>query len=105
MTSLTMTDTAATQALLETHLKTLRLPSFLQNHVQVAEEVSLAGLGFDRYLLALAEQEVAQRDRNQQHRCIQSARFPMLKAEGPLGNSPTLTSQPCNRSTKRACWP
>lgn len=83
MTYLTLTDTAAngaaTQALLETHLKTLRLPSFLQNHVQVAEEASKAGLGFDRYLLALAEQEVAQRDRNQQHRCIQSARFPMLK--------------------------
>jgi DNA replication protein DnaC len=72
-------NSTATQALLETHLKTLRLPSFLQNHARVAEEASKAGLGFDRYLLALAEQEIAQRDRNQQQRCIQSARFPMLK--------------------------
>jgi DNA replication protein DnaC len=66
-------------ALLEAHLKTLRLPTFVQNHAKVAEEAARANLGYARYLLALTEGEVAQRDRNQQLRCIRAARFPVLK--------------------------
>ena len=76
---MTSSDSNTVHALLDLHLKTLRLPAFIHNHARVAEEASKANMGFDRYLLALAEQEVAQRDRNQQQRCIQSARFPMLK--------------------------
>jgi DNA replication protein DnaC len=45
----------------------------------VAEEAARANLGYSRYLLALAEGEVAQRDRNQQLRCIHAAHFPVLK--------------------------
>ena len=79
--TLTIADpaSATVQALLHLHLKTLRLPTFIQNHARLAEEASKANLSFDRYLLALSEQEVMQRDRNQQQRCIQAARFPALK--------------------------
>ena len=66
-------------ALLEAHLKALRLPTFVQNHRKVAEEAARANLGYAHYLLALAEGEVTQRDRNQQLRCIHAARFPVLK--------------------------
>lgn len=59
--------------LLESHLKTLRLATFRQQYRPVAEDATRTNLSYDRYLLALAEQEVAQR----QH--IQAARFPMLK--------------------------
>ena len=65
--------------LLETYLKSLRLPTFLANYRKVAEEAAQAGHTYDRFLLALAEQEVAQRERNRIARCIKGARFPLLK--------------------------
>lgn len=73
-----MTD-ANEHALLNTHLKTLRLPTFAHNHRPFAEDAARNNLGYDRYLLGLAEQEVAQRDRNQQARAIRAARFPLVK--------------------------
>lgn len=68
-----------TNMLLETYLKQLRLPAFLQNYRQVAADGAHANLTYDRYLLALAEQEVAQRETNRQQRRIKAARFPVLK--------------------------
>jgi DNA replication protein DnaC len=65
--------------LLETYLKSLRLPTFLANYRKVAEEAAQASHTYDRFLLALAEQEVAQRERNRIARCIKGARFPLLK--------------------------
>jgi DNA replication protein DnaC len=65
--------------LLETYLKSLRLPTFLANYRKFAEEAAQAGHSYDRFLLALAEQEVAQRERNRIARCIKGARFPVLK--------------------------
>jgi len=65
--------------LLETCLKSLRLPTFLANYRKFAEEAAQAGHGYDRFLLALAEQEVAQRKRNRIARRIKGARFPLLK--------------------------
>jgi len=65
--------------LLETYLRSLRLPAFLANYRKVAEEAAQAGHTYDRFLLALAEQEVAQRERNRIARCIKSAHFPVLK--------------------------
>jgi hypothetical protein len=50
--------------LLETHLKSLRLPTFLANYRKFAQEAAQAGHAYDRFLLALAEHEVAQRERN-----------------------------------------
>ena len=66
-------------ALLETHLKALRLPAFLQNYARFAEDAARNNLDYPRYLLALAEQEVAQRERNRIQRRIKAARFPVLK--------------------------
>lgn len=65
--------------LLDTYLKQLRLPTFVQNYRKFAEDAAQANLGYDRFLLALAEQEVAQREKNCQMRRIKAARFPMLK--------------------------
>ena len=68
-----------TNMLLDTYLKALRLPTFLQNYRKFAEEAAQADHSYDRYLSALAEQEVAQRERNRIARCIKQARFPVLK--------------------------
>lgn len=65
--------------LLETYLKSLRLPTFLANYHKVAEEAARTGHSYERFLLALAEQEVAQRERNRIARCIKGAHFPVLK--------------------------
>jgi len=68
-----------TNLLLDTYLKELRLPTFLQNYHKFAEEAAQSNHGYDRFLLALAEQEVAQRERNRITRRIKAARFPVLK--------------------------
>ena len=68
-----------TNMLLETYLKALRLPTFLQNYGKFAEDAAQANRSYDRYLLALAEQEMAQRERNRIARHIKAARFPVLK--------------------------
>jgi DNA replication protein DnaC len=68
-----------TMLLLETYLKQLRLPTFLRNYRKVAEEAGHANLGYDRFLLALAEHEVAQREKNRQAQLVRAARFPALK--------------------------
>ena len=65
--------------LLESYLKQLRLPGFLGNYRKFAEDAAQTNLSFDRYLLSLAEQEIAQRERNRQVRLIKAARFPVLK--------------------------
>jgi DNA replication protein DnaC len=68
-----------TTALLETYLRELRLPTMLRTYRQVAQDAAQAQLGYDAFLLALAEQELAQRDRNRQQQRIKEARFPLLK--------------------------
>ncbi|MGZ6347281.1 MAG: IS21-like element helper ATPase IstB [Anaerolineales bacterium] len=65
--------------LLDTYLKQLRLPIFLKNWRKFAEDAAQANLSYDRFLQSLAEQEVAQRERNREERRIQAARFPVLK--------------------------
>jgi len=65
--------------LLDTYLKQLRLPVFQRHWRKVAEEAARAHLGYDRYLLALAEQELAQRDQHREERRIKAAHFPVLK--------------------------
>jgi DNA replication protein DnaC len=65
--------------LLETYLRELRLPTMLRTYRQVAQDAAQAQLGYDAFLLAWAEQELAQRDRNRQQQRIKEARFPLLK--------------------------
>jgi DNA replication protein DnaC len=65
--------------LLDTYLKQLRLPTFLQNYRKFAEDAAQADLTYDRFLLSLAEQEILQREINREARRIKAARFPVLK--------------------------
>ena len=68
-----------TNALLETHLRQLRLPTFLENYATFAEDASRNNRDHVRYLLALAEVEVVQREQNRIQRRVKGARFPALK--------------------------
>jgi DNA replication protein DnaC len=65
--------------LLETYLRQLRLPTFLENYAKFAEDAAQRDLSYDRFLLALAEQEVVRREQNRIVRRIKGARFPVLK--------------------------
>ena len=81
--------------LLDTYLKQLRLPTFLQNYRKFAEDAAQDNLGYDRFLLALAEQEIAQREQNRRVRRIKAARFPVLKelADFDFSARPGLNKQ------------
>jgi DNA replication protein DnaC len=81
--------------LLESHLKTLRLATFRQQYRPVAEDAVRNNLIYDRYLLALAEQEVAQRLLNSQRQPIKAAHFPLLKelADFDFSAIPQLNKQ------------
>ena len=84
-----------TTMLLETYLKRLRLPTFLQNYGKFAEDAAQSKLTYDRYLLALGDQEVAQREENRRVRRIKAARFPVLKelADFDFSCVPNLNKQ------------
>ena len=68
-----------TTMLLETYLKQLRLLTLVRNYRQFAEDAAQADHPYHRYLLALVEQEVTQRDENRRLQRIKAARFPVLK--------------------------
>jgi DNA replication protein DnaC len=68
-----------TVPLLDSYLRELHLPSILRTYRQVAQDAAAVQLPYDRFLLALLEQEIAQRDRNRQQNRIKAARFPFLK--------------------------
>ena len=65
--------------LLESYLKTLCLPAFVQHYRQIAEDAAREQLSYERFLLALAEQEIQQREAQRRVRCLRAAPFPVLK--------------------------
>jgi len=65
--------------LLESYLKQLHLPSFLRSYRSFATDAARNNEDHVRYLLALAEQELHQREQNLHRRRIKQARFPVLK--------------------------
>ena len=65
--------------LLESYLRQLRLPTFLDNYRQFAVDAARNNLDYTRFLLALVEQEVNQRESNMIQRRVKAARFPVLK--------------------------
>src|SRR5579864_66046 len=65
--------------LLESYLRQLKLPTFAQNYAAMASDAARTGLSCERYLLALCEAELAQREANRVERCIAQARLPVLK--------------------------
>jgi len=80
---------------LETALKDLRLTTFLKQYAPVAEEAARAQWSYEQYLLALAEQELAQRELNRQARYTKAAHFPVLKelADFDFAALPSLNKQ------------
>ena len=83
------------QTLLETNLKQLKLPTFAQNYRRFAEDAVQAHQSYEAFLLALTEQELAQREANRQRLCIKAARFPVLKefADFDFSYVPALNKQ------------
>jgi DNA replication protein DnaC len=81
--------------LLETYLKRLRLPTIARSYVKVAQEAAAGNLPYERYLLALAEQEVLQREQNVCSLRMKHAGFPVMKSlEGfDFSASPGLDKQ------------
>ncbi len=65
--------------LLESYLRQLKLPTFAQHYAAIASDATRTGLSCERYLLALCEAELAQRDANRVERCIAQAKLPVLK--------------------------
>ena len=90
-----MTIPPETQLLLETYLKQLRLPGILRSYQQFAEDAAQANQPYERYLLALAQLELAQRDQHRQTRRTVAARFPLLKelADFDFSAIPSLNKQ------------
>ena len=67
------------ELLLETYLKQLRLPCFLESYQALAQEAARTNLSYERYLFALAQEEVARQDASRIERAIAHAHFPVLK--------------------------
>ncbi|MHB1458839.1 MAG: IS21-like element helper ATPase IstB [Armatimonadota bacterium] len=65
--------------LLDTYLRQLRLPSFLKQYAQFASDAARNNEDHIRFLLALAELEVNQREQNVLKKRIGAARFPVAK--------------------------
>ena len=75
---LTHVDTP--QVLLDHHLKTLRLPTFLREYDKVAQQCADEGVDFPRYLLRLTELELLDRERRATERRIRQAKFDVIKS-------------------------
>lgn len=65
--------------LLDSYLKQLRLPAFLHHWRSFAQDAASSNLSYERYLLALAEQEVSRREQNGREQRIKAAHFPVIK--------------------------
>src|SRR3981081_1032446 len=68
------------QVLLDHHLKTLRLPTFLREYDKVAQQCAAEGVDFPRYLLRLTELELLDRERRATERRIRQAKFEVVKS-------------------------
>src|SRR5436190_19804586 len=69
----------STELLLESHLKSLRLLAFLESYQTLAHEAARTNLSYERYLLALAQEEVARQEAHRIERAVANAHFPVLK--------------------------
>ncbi len=73
-----MTETP--QLLLDHHLKTLKLPTFLRDYSKVARQCAAEGLDHVQFLARLVELELIDRERRMIERRIKAARFPAVKS-------------------------
>ena len=78
MTEISAND-SGNSMLLDSYLRQLRLPGFLHYWRSFAVDAANSNLSYDRFLLALAEQEVSRREQNGREERIKSAHFPVIK--------------------------
>jgi DNA replication protein DnaC len=64
---------------LEAHLKTLRLPTFVDSYQRLASECAKRNVAYPQYLEQLAEAEVNSRTQKAIFRRIKAAKFPLTK--------------------------
>ena len=81
--------------LLDGYLKELRLPAFRQYYDTFAEDAIRSKQSYPGYLLALAQQEITERDQRRVQQRIRTARFPVLKelADFRFTELPSLNRQ------------
>ena len=66
--------------LLEDHLKTLKLPTFLREYEKLARQCAAEGLDHVQFLARLVELELIDRERRMIERRIKAAKFPATKS-------------------------
>jgi len=69
---------------LDVMLRTLKLPSFVSSHAERAQAAEREGWGFERYLFALAEQELSDREVRRVERLRHNSRLPPDKTAATL---------------------
>ena len=70
----------APRLLLDHHLKTLKLPTFLRDYAKLARQCAAEGLDHVQFLARLVELELIDRERRMIERRIKAARFPTSKS-------------------------
>ena len=70
----------APELLLDHHLKTLKLPTFLREYGKLSRQCAAGGLDHVRFLARLVELELIDRERRMIERRIKAARFPATKS-------------------------
>jgi DNA replication protein DnaC len=67
------------KVVLESYLKKLCLSAFVRHHEAYAAEAAQGNQSYARYLLALAEQEVLEREARRRQRRLKEAKIPIVK--------------------------
>ena len=67
------------KVVLESYLKKLYLSTFIRHHEPYAAEAAQSNQSYARYLLALAEQEVLEREARRRQRRLKEAKIPVVK--------------------------
>ena len=73
-------STGTPQILLEHHLKSLRLPTFLREYDKVARQCAAEDIDYPRFLLRMTELELLERERRSTERRVRQAKFPVTKS-------------------------
>ena len=67
------------KVVLESYLKKLYLATFIRHHEAYAAEAAQSNQSYTRFLLALAEQEVLEREARRRQRRLKEAKLPVVK--------------------------
>ena len=73
-----------TDAVIEQHLKTLKLPAMRREYQQLARQAGADGWTFEDYLRELLDREIRAREASTTARRLREARFPDLKTLGQI---------------------